>query len=1366
MAVLKLSLLGPFTAALDDTPFDHFSTHKVQALLIYLAVEKDCVHPRQGLMELLWPGMPLESAQVNLRQTIYRLRKALPEVDKRSGCEAVPLILSDRQVVQLNPEGEVYVDVNEFRKLITVDPAAAVKLYRGDFLTDFYLVDSSMFEAWAESHRESARRDVLEILNRITQRALHSGNHQQAQAYAWRQLEIDSLRESAYCQLMMALMGNGQRSAALAQYQVCRRRLLRELGLEPSPETTALYKLIQADTLSTPTPRPKSRSGDMVVFMLTDIEESTRLWDKHRQAMLPALLTHNQILEEQINRHGGKILELRGDGVKAVFEGVNPLPCALDIQKGFGAVDWGEIGDLRIRIGLHGVKPVHKDFDYFVEDDHYYGPVLNYTARIMDVGHGGQILASEQVHNTYSLPQGASWQDHGLHRVKGLKQPLQIYGLLHPDNLFQPFPPLRSRSTPSEDTMKDLFVIRHNLVPQITAFIGRQDELGKLDGMLADPDTRLITITGPGGIGKTRLAIACAERQISNHYGDNGHFQDGIFFVSLADIDIPDHVPFNITKALNLPFSTGDKLENVQETIQGQLLDHLHRKQILLVLDNFEQILEGGRFLLEVLQTAPEVKILVTSRERLHLLGEQIFPIQGLEFPNRETPKDPGDYTAMQLFLECAKRVRPDFEIKTSDMADLTHICRLVGGMPLGLELAAAWVNMMPVKDIAMEIQRGIDFLETDIRNLPTRHRSLRAVCDSTWKRLNSTEQDIFARLSVFRGGFTLESARLVTKASIRSLVNLGNKSLIHYDSAKERYFIHPYLRRYGIEQLQTCSERYFETQERHASFYCALVDENRKIYEWGTTEDSINRIDDDIVNIRRAWDWAISQKSITLIEQSIQGLCYYFQKNRRTLESLEICRDANQTLSDMVSIEGPDEHLYPNLQKINKIRAKALNIEGYLNLDYCPEQAAKKLKESRQIIDELKKQGEEVRMEEAQLLCYQGILHQDYAKAKELLLESISLAQEIKDNYRIFFCFRFLGYSAQFAGLKEESKSWNEQGLALVKAHHRPLPEAQFLLNLGNISRDLRDYQKAIQYFEKALIHAKAFQSNEILVFSNYSLGCLLLFLGHLEQAETKFHKAILHAKESGFPIGFYPRATLCVTEWLQGKFIDAENSILTSIDMMMDQNFDPSFYSHLCHIELLLLSGRYEMAVEKYKRKDEWSRGFKITLNYDLGRKSRILSLIRLVEKDYALAREQLHESIKHYRAEPDEESIAWSEAFLALTEYHLGYHSKGKEILERALSTAIEIQGYIPMVFALPISLVFLENEDINLVKAIFQVVRRDPFLGKAPFWDDLVYQSLANEIKRIPTETVETNPDHRDNLWAAARQVLSALTIEGE
>ena len=292
----------------------------------------------------------------------------------------------------------------------------------------------------------------------------------------------------------------------------------------------------------------------------------------------------------------------------------------------------------------------------------------------------------------------------------------------------------------------------HNLPPQLTPFVGRKTELSELGKLLADPQPRLVTVVGPGGMGKTRLALEAAAVKL-------GAFEHGVFFVSLAPIPSAEGIVPTVADALGFSFYEGGEPRQ-------QLFDYLRRKNLLLVMDNYEHLLEGADLVSDVLRIAPEVKVLVTSRARLNLQGEQLFPLAGLEHPDWETPEDAALYSAVELFLLSARRVRPDFELRGEDLTYLTRICRLVGGMPLGVLLAAGWVDMLSPKRIAAEISRSLDFLETEERDVPARQRSMRAVFDHSRSLLAERDKEVLQGLSVFRGGFTSEAAAAVTGAS------------------------------------------------------------------------------------------------------------------------------------------------------------------------------------------------------------------------------------------------------------------------------------------------------------------------------------------------------------------------------------------------------------------------------------------------------------------------------------------------------------------------------------------------------------------------------------------------------------------------
>ena len=345
-----------------------------------------------------------------------------------------------------------------------------------------------------------------------------------------------------------------------------------------------------------------------------------------------------------------------------------------------------------------------------------------------------------------------------------------------------------------------------NLPSQPTPFIGREHELAEIARRLADPACRLLTLTGPGGIGKTRLAIEAALRL--------HEFTSGAYFVPLQPLTSPNFMVSTIADALNFAFY-GEQDPKIQ------LLHYLRDQHLLLVLDNFEQLLDGTDLLPEILEYAPGVKLLVTSRERLQLREEWVFDVGGLPYPEQGMDVSLDDYSATQLFVQSARRA--GHTLVGDGTPAIIQICQLVEGMPLALELAATWVHALTFEQIASEIAHSLDILETPGRNIEPRHRTMRAAFAPTWQRLLDEERDAFIKLSVFRGGFTRDAAADVTGASLRVLSALVSKSLLRMDGG--RYDIHELLRQYGEERLDRAAEEAEQTRNRHCSFYARLLE-------------------------------------------------------------------------------------------------------------------------------------------------------------------------------------------------------------------------------------------------------------------------------------------------------------------------------------------------------------------------------------------------------------------------------------------------------------------------------------------------------------------------------------------------------------
>ena len=351
----------------------------------------------------------------------------------------------------------------------------------------------------------------------------------------------------------------------------------------------------------------------------------------------------------------------------------------------------------------------------------------------------------------------------------------------------------------------------HHLPPAPTPFVGREGELAEIEQLLSDPACRLLTLVGPGGIGKTRLALEAAHVMV-----DTATFPNGVYFASLQPLTSPEFIISTIADALSFQFYSG-------ADPRQQLLDYLREKSLLLVLDNVEHLLEDISLVSEMLAAAPGVHILATSRERLNLREEWVLEVSGLNSPAVETEINLESYSAIELFVQQARRVSVGFALDNANQSAVVRICHLVGGMPLGIELAAAWVRALSCEQIADEIERSLDVLETPTRNIEPRHRTMRAALDQSWQLLSDVEQNVFKRLSVFRGGFTREAAEYVARATLRTLTGLVDKSMVRVN-AGGRYDLQELLRQYAEEKLGEMPAEQEQTRDRHSTYYADFM--------------------------------------------------------------------------------------------------------------------------------------------------------------------------------------------------------------------------------------------------------------------------------------------------------------------------------------------------------------------------------------------------------------------------------------------------------------------------------------------------------------------------------------------------------------
>jgi predicted ATPase/DNA-binding CsgD family transcriptional regulator len=407
---------------------------------------------------------------------------------------------------------------------------------------------------------------------------------------------------------------------------------------------------------------------------------------------------------------------------------------------------------------------------------------------------------------------------------------------------------------------------RHNLPAKNTLFIGRKQELASIQARLMNPACRLLTLVGPGGIGKTCLAVEVAHQLIEL-------FPDGVYFVPLVPVEFSTFVVQALAAALGLsPTSQRDPMD--------QVINFLRRKTLLLVIDNFEHLLDGVSLLGKLLAESKAVTLLVTSRERLRLKDEWVFDVQGLPYPVEESEDQTHvthvDYEAGQLFLQTAQRVVSDFRPDESDQTHITHICRLVGGLPLGIELAATWVRLLPCAEIAHKLTQDLDILTTAWRDVPERHRSIQAVLDHSWTLLAADEQDAFCRLTVFSGRFGHETAAAVVNISLTMLLALVDKSFLRQVD-DERFEIHELMKQYGRDKLRANPELWTAARLQHCRHYAALLNERMSASDASSHLNEIEQMFDDL---QAAWRFAVGNQQLAEIQQLAAGFLVYYRRH------------------------------------------------------------------------------------------------------------------------------------------------------------------------------------------------------------------------------------------------------------------------------------------------------------------------------------------------------------------------------------------------------------------------------------------------------------------------------------------------------
>jgi predicted ATPase/class 3 adenylate cyclase len=597
-------------------------------------------------------------------------------------------------------------------------------------------------------------------------------------------------------------------------------------------------------------------SPEMLTFVFTDLESSTRLWERFPDAMKAAVERHDAILRAAVEGSDGRVLKVMGDGLMAIFSSASDgVQACLEAQRRLQAEAWGETGPLRVRMGLHAGEAQPRAGDF-------YGPPVNRAARIMAAGHGGQVLLSAVIAELTSerLPEGAGLRDLGDHRLKDLFQPERIFQLVHPA-LASDFPPLATLSRRP-----------NNLPTQTSEFLGREAQLSVIRDLLDTAGVRLLTLTGPGGIGKTRLALQAGADEIDR-------FEDGVYFVDLSAARDP-HAAFEaIVRAVGLT-GVGDQapFEVLTERLPG--------RQMLLLLDNFEQIMGAAEGVADLLQRCAELKVLVTSREALRVRGEHLLAVPPLSLPTVGATQVSAEVVAaseaVRLFLERAREARPSFLLTDDNAAAVAEISARLDGLPLAIELAAARLKLFSPQELRDRLRSRLELLGRGPRDLPARQRTLRSTIEWSYELLDEEERAIFRLLAIFSqtGVEAVEevAARLDSLEDIDvvdRLTSLVDKSLVRSldTGGSQRLSMLETIREYAAERLAEEPKASSSARRAHAEYFADFAQSRREHLYGSEREETLDELASDIGNLLTAWRHWVAAGDLEQLAKLLDGL-------------------------------------------------------------------------------------------------------------------------------------------------------------------------------------------------------------------------------------------------------------------------------------------------------------------------------------------------------------------------------------------------------------------------------------------------------------------------------------------------------------
>ena len=961
-----------------------------------------------------------------------------------------------------------------------------------------------------------------------------------------------------------------------------------------------------------------------VTFLFTDIEGSTLLAQEFPESLPAALKKHHAIIHKATESNNGFVYEIVGDAFCCAFHNsVDAINAAIAAQINLANEKWDEV-KIKIRIGIHS-----GDVEW--NGKRYMGYItLARTARVMSSAYGEQIIISNDAYELAieKTPNKISFRDLGERRLKDLKQPVRLYQILS-EGLREDFPPL-----------KTLDARPNNLPVQLTSFIGRETEMKTVKDLLKQ--THLLTLTGSGGAGKTRLALQVAADVIDD-------FANGVWLVELASLSEPAFLPQSIMKVF-------DVKEVPKRNLEDTLCDYLKDKEILIILDNCEHLIEPCAKLTEkLLSSSPKLKIIATSREGLRCAGEQTHRVLSLEVPDpksEDSPEALSQFEAVRLFIERALAVDSTFRVNNNNAPALAEICFQLDGIPLAIELAAARTKVLTVEQIYERLNDRFNLFTGGKRTALPRQQTLRALIDWSYDLLSEKEKILWARLSVFVGGWTLDAAtavcsdKKIKKAEVLELLNqLIEKSIIIFEREKERYWILESLKQYGKAKLKQENELE-DILSKHLNHYMKYSEAAESGLKGIEVQIWLKKLELEHGNFQSAIRWSLKygakEKGARLAGAlgnfwKIHG---HYSTGSRLLENiLDNVQGISKSVLGKILLHVGNLNLtqgyYQRAQKFleeglefqRELRDKSGIASFLINLGNVAltvgnrEQARKLFEESLTIQRELgEKRGIAMALFQlGTIIFYQG----NYEQSRKFFEESLELRRSIRDTRGIAISLTSLGNIALVSGNYEQARMLIEESLLLSRDLEDKGNIAYSLNSLGYVANNQGDYEQAHKYLEESLTLFRDIGDKRGLAYSFNCMGNLANKQGNFEKARKYFEDNLLLTRKIGDKSGIAESLTgLGRGELERRNYEQAQKIYEESLALRRDIGDKRGIaYSFICLGNVEYNKGNYDQAQKFYEES--------LSLNRDLGEKLGIaesvnsLGSVAYHQKNYKQAR-----------------------------------------------------------------------------------------------------------------------------------------------